>query len=265
MTQEKTDAVSAVTTKEPGEIADAVAAAQNKEPAPEVTPPATDAPPAPPGVTLADLEFALDRRQGTQNNWNASQMKRIETNLQAQLDAAMAPFKETMSALEQARVDELEPEQQVEYWKNKATAAPGEASAPPVAEQTGEFSDTQRLQIVNQVTQMLNEEGVQVNYLDTRLYEGATTTMPPEQIVQIARGNAIKIKANPAAAAPVATLPATPLSASGDPPPSTQDAPSASTSAIETKTEAAEALARNDINIDEYREIGTKNNWFRSQ
>ena len=106
MTTENTD-VSA------SDSAESIAASVSAAAAPAT--PATGEPTAPAveqatGITLADLETALNSRQGTQNNWNAQQMRTIEANLSAKLDATIAPLMARQRAEEQARIEQLEPE-----------------------------------------------------------------------------------------------------------------------------------------------------------
>ena len=72
------------------------------------------------GPTLSDIENVFSKYQGTQNNWNANRMKQIEDNLTSKVDEALKPFKDLTSTMEQARVEQLEPEDQVDYWRNKA-------------------------------------------------------------------------------------------------------------------------------------------------
>ena len=82
------------------------------------------------------------------------------------------------------------------------------------------------------------------------------TGMTAEQYYTLAQNNIGRLKTTPAPAPATTPAPATP-------PPTTQEAPSQTTSPIETKSEAVEAFQRGDINIDEYRSIGTEKGWMR--
>jgi hypothetical protein len=204
------------------------------------------------GITLTDLETALNSRQGTQNNWNAQQMRTIEANLSAKLDATLAPLMARQKAEEQARIEELDPEDQVAYWKQQATApAPQPSPAAPqqVTRSGDSYSAEDRLDIINATTNMLSSEGVNVPYTDDRLWAGATNGMSPDQLLGIARQNAQRLKAStstPPAAVPAAT-----------PPPSTQTAPSSSSTSYGSRTELNAALLSGEIkNIDEFNRIG---------
>ena len=248
MTTENTD-VSA------SDSAESIAASVSAAAAPAT--PATGEPPAPAvepatGITLTDLETALNSRQGTQNNWNAQQMRTIEANLSAKLDAAVAPLMARQQAEEQARIEQLEPEDQAAYWKQQATAPAPEPfpAAPQQVQQNGDsYSAEDRLDIINATTNMLSSEGVNVPYTDDRLWAGATNGMSSDQLLGIARQNAQRLKAStstPPAAVPAAT-----------PPPSTQAAPSSTAASYGNRSELNAALLSGEIkNIDEFNRIG---------
>jgi len=235
--------------------AEAIAASVSAAAAPAT--PATGEPPAPAvepatGITLTDLETALNSRQGTQNNWNAQQMRTIEANLSAKLDATIAPLMARQKAEEQARIEELEPEDQAAYWKQQATAPAPEPSpaAPQQVQQNGDsYSAEDRLDIINATTNMLSSEGVNVPYTDDRLWAGATNGMTTDQLVGVARQNAQRLKAS-VQAAPAAEPAATP-------PPSTQAAPASSYTTYGSRTVLNAALLSGEIkNIDVFNRIG---------
>jgi len=179
-------------------------------------------------------------------------MRTIEANLSAKLDATIAPLMARQKAEEQARIEELEPEDQAAYWKQQATAPAPEPSpaAPQQVQQNGDsYSAEDRLDIINATTNMLSSEGVSVPYTDDRLWAGATNGMTPDQLLGIARQNAQRLKAStstPPAAVPAAT-----------PPPSTQAAPASSSTSYGSRTELNAALLSGEIkNIDEFNRIG---------
>ena len=232
------------------EIASTVLAAQN-EPA-QAEEQVQEQAPVSSGPTLSDIENVFNKYQRTQNNWNASRMKQIEDNLEAKVDEALKPFRDLTSSMEQARVEQLEPEDQVDYWRNKAQLP--EDTSQQQQQQQQELSDSERLGLANSVTQLITQNGLQMTHLDNRIWEGAMTGMTAEQYYTLAQNNIGRLKTAPAPAATPA--PATP-------PPTTQEAPSQTTSPIETKSEAVEAFQRGDINIDEYRSIGTEKGWMR--
>jgi len=235
--------------------AEGIAASVSASAAPAT--PAIGEPPAPAvepatGITLTDLETALNSRQGTQNNWNAQQMRTIEANLSAKLDATIAPLMARQKAEEQARIEELEPEDQAAYWKQQATAPAPEPSpaVPQQVQQAGDsYSADDRLDIINATTNMLSSEGVNVPYTDDRLWAGATNGMTTDQLVGVARQNAQRLKAS-VQAAPAAEPAATP-------PPSTQAAPSSTAASYGNRSELNAALLSGEIkNIDEFNRIG---------
>ena len=210
--------------------------------------------PASSGPTLSDIENVFSKYQGTQNNWNANRMKQIEDNLNSRVDEALKPFRDLTSKMEQAQIEQLEPEDQVEYWRNKAQTP---ADAPQQQQQQQvELSADEKLNLANSVTQLITQNGLQMTHLDNRIWEGAMTGMNAEQYYTLAQNNISRLKTAPAPAPAATPAPATP-------PPTTQEAPSQTTSPIETKSEAVEAFQRGDINIDEYRRIGTEKGWMR--
>lgn len=238
------------------EIASTVLAAQN-EPAQaeeQVQEQVPEQAPASSGPTLSDIESVFNKYQGTQNNWNASRMKQIEDNLEAKVDEALKPFRDLTATMEQARVEQLEPEDQVDYWRNKAQTP--EDTSQQQQQQQQELSDSERLGLANSVTQLITQNGLQMTHLDNRIWEGAMTGMTAEQYYTLAQNNIGRLRTTPAPAPAATPAPATP-------PPTTQGAPSQTTSPIETKSEAVEAFQRGDINIDEYRSIGTEKGWMR--
>ena len=234
-------------------IASTVLAAQNESAQAEeqVQEQVPEQAPASSGPTLSDIENVFSKYQGTQNNWNANRMKQIEDNLTSKVDEALKPFKDLTSTMEQARVEQLEPEDQVDFWRNTAQTP---TESPQQQQQQQELSADEKLNLANSVTQLITQNGLQMTHLDNRIWEGAMTGMTAEQYYTLAQNNIGRLKTAPAPAATPA--PATP-------PPTTQEAPSQTTSPIETKSEAVEAFQRGDINIDEYRSIGTEKGWMR--
>ena len=210
--------------------------------------------PASSGPTLSDIENVFSKYQGTQNNWNANRMKQIEDNLTSKVDDALKPFRDLTSKMEQAQIEQLEPEDQVEYWRNKAQTP--EDAPQQQQQQQVELSADEKLNLANSVTQLITQNGLQMTHLDNRIWEGAMTGMTAEQYYTLAQNNIGRLKTTPAPAPAATPAPATP-------PPTTQEAPSQTTSPIETKSEAVEAFQRGDINIDEYRSIGSEKGWLR--
>jgi len=238
------------------EVASTVLAAQDESaPAEEqVQEQVPEQAPASSGPTLSDIENVFNKYQGTQNNWNANRMKQIEDNLTSKVDDALKPFRDLTSKMEQAQIEQLEPEDQVEYWRNKAQTP---ADAPQQQQQQQEeLSADEKLNLANSVTQLITQNGLQMTHLDNRIWEGAMTGMTAEQYYTLAQNNIGRLKTTPAPAPATTPAPATP-------PPTTQEAPSQTTSPIETKSEAVEAFQRGDINIDEYRSIGSEKGWLR--
>lgn len=241
-------------------IAAQVSAAQEPAPASgEQTAPAETAK----GLTLADLESTFKTYEGRQNNWNAQRMREIEQTVNSRVEAIISPLLERQKAEEIARVEQMEPEDQVAYWKQQATAPEPKPEAPKAqqaqqAQQAQAYSSDDRLKIINAAETMIANMGLNIRYTDERLWNGAVNGMDADQILEIARVNAQKLKApasQPTPAAPAAT-----------PPPSTQAAPSSSSITYGSRTEANAALLSGQIpNIDEFQRIGLQEGWLKKR
>jgi len=251
MTNENTD----VSASEADKIAADVSAKVAEKPAGE------DALPKPAAVTIDDLEAALNRRQGTQNNWNAQQMRQIEASLLAKIDTSLGPLLARQEAETLSRVEQLEPEEQAAYWKTKATQEPEPAPAAPVTPQNGvmDYTDSDRLQLANATTAMLTQLKVSLPYSDDRLWKGATNGMTIEQLVNVARVNAVALSTTPTPSEPAPVE-------NQSTPTSTQAAPASTGSTYGSRTEAQEALLRGDIkDIDEFKSIGAIEGWYKAR
>jgi len=217
------------------------------------------------GVTLQDLENALSRVEktviGRNNNWNAQQMAQIKTSVQSQLDEALAPIRDMASKIEQRQVEEMEPEEQVEYWKKKASTPAPAPTPQPQQQQQVEWSDGDRLRIATEVQQYADANKVGVSYLDSKVWQNTTTAMPVDQLIQIAKQNIDGMKgATPTPQAP----PVQAQAATPTPPPSTQGASEGGSVTYGSRTEANQALLNGDIaNIDEWTAIGKAEGWLK--
>lgn len=236
--------------------ADAIAASVSAAAAPAE--PAEGEPQAPvevpaQAVTLDALENTFKKFEGRTANWNAQKMREIKDELRAELRASVSPLLERAKAEEQARVEQLDPEDQAAYWKAQATAPAPEPSAPEAQPTQGAdtYSADDRLEIINSTTQMLAAEGVNVPYTDNRLWDGATNGMTPAQLVEKARENAQKLKA------PAPAPAATPTAPAATPPPSTQAAPASASHSYSSRSDLNAALLSGEIkDIDEFNRIG---------
>lgn len=255
MTTENTEVSASPETAE--EIAATVSAAQTQA-VPEQDAPAEQ---PPTGVTLADLQTELNKYRGSQANYTASQFKRIEENLNTKLDEALNPIRELTARSEEERISSLEPEEQAEYWREKANQR---TDAPPVVatpQQQGVIGEVEQARIAREVQKYADDNGVQVSYLNKAIWQGATTDMPVETLIEVAQSNISAIKNSAATAAPQAVAPAV---AQTPPPISTQEAPSSSGPTYGSRSEANAALLRGDIkDIDTFKSIGLSEGWYR--
>ena len=225
----------------------------------ESTPAAESAP----AVTLADLERTVNSFQGRQTNYTAGRMKEIEASLQTKIDEALAPVRELATRAEMAQVEQLEPEEQAEYWKNKATnPAPSQTVQPEVQPQVqpGVIAVEDQARIAREVQAFADQNNVPVSYLSKNVWQGATTNMPVDQLIQVAQSNILRMKSTPAPAA----QPAQPAVGTPPPPTSTQQAPASTGTVYGSRTEAQQALLNGDIaNIDEFQRIGRTEGWLK--
>jgi len=217
-------------------------------------------PQATPGVTLSDLENTFKSYEGRQANYTSGRFRDMEANLNAKINEELAPLRELVSRSEQAQVEQLDESEQIEYWKNKsAKPAPEPQQPAPVAVNADQYSSDDRLAIINNTTAMLTQLKLNIPYTDERLWAGATNGMSQEQLLQVARTNAVNLgAAPPPAQVQTQQPPATP--------PSTQAAPASTGSTYGSRTEANAALLRGDIkDIDAFKAIGLSEGWLKQR
>jgi hypothetical protein len=220
---------------------------------------------SPTGITRADLQVEFDKYRGSQANYVASHFKRIEESLNTKLDEVLTPMRELTLHSEEQRISELEPEEQVEYWRQRANEPIKESPPAAISQQKAIISEGQQAQIAREVQKYADDNGVQVSYLNSAVWQGATTDMPVETLIQVAQANisTMKNRALPATTASPAVVPAV---AQTPPPVSTQEAPSSSGATYGSRSEANAALLRGEIkDIDTFKSIGLSEGWYKAR
>jgi hypothetical protein len=180
----------------------------------------------------------MNKLRVDQINYTAQQLKEIRLNIAEDLKG----YKEHQEALEQQRLSQMDPEEQAEYWKQKA-----QKPAVPVVEEQPQRDFSQVYSAAQGAAMALGLNNIDVQH-DQRLWEGATANMTDQQLVQLASQNIAKLK-NPQSQQPAkATQPQ-----KAPPPPSTDGAPKVGNKRFNTISDLASEMASGHINADQYR------------
>lgn len=207
---------------------------------------------APRPLTADDLDKALkdfqSSFQGRQANYTAEQLRQHRESLKQEFDASLAPLREQAALIEQARIEQLEPEEQAEYWRKRALE-PSQVTEPVVpAEQTPAYSDTDVSRLRGRVEGMLANAGINIDPEDDRLWVGARVGASIDDLFTVAQQNAKGL-------APAPQTPAETPAPSRPRVPSTSGAPKTQGRSYNSRTDIAEALQAGDINSDQAREF----------
>jgi len=199
-------------------------------------------------LTAADLDTRLKQLesslQGRTANWTAESFKALRESLTSELEGHLAPLREQASLIEQSRVQQMEPEDQVDYWREKATQQAQPAPA-AVSQAPSVYSETDVSHLRGKVEGMLSGIGLDVDPQDDRLWAGARVGASIDDLFAVARRNAQGLLPQPkTAAAPAPTRPRVP---------STTGAPKRAGQQLNSRTEIAEALQAGTINSDQAR------------
>jgi hypothetical protein len=208
---------------------------------------------SPAAVTADDLERVAqsiyDKVQGQTANWNSAMFER-------QLDSFKTGLKQDLrteitnavnAQAEATRVETLDPEEQVLYWRDKALKpdAPVELDSEP--RQDGQLTETERQSLASYAIGALRTAGLDpAQYQSPALWTGTQSGMPIDQMAEIFSANVAR-QQKAATPTPQQATPPPP------PPPSTQDAPQTPGQSFDSKTEIAGAFGRGELNIDQYK------------
>jgi len=184
---------------------------------------------------------ALNSFQGRFANYTASQQKEI----QEMIDKRLEPVLRFTEGVEKAQVEQLDPEQQVEYYKQKLNE---KNEVPPKEEPKANNTE---LEILAETTrQMIQEAGLSVAENDQQVWQGWTQDMSTAQLINLAQRNINKMKEPKET--PKATSPEPEPQTQA--PPSTAGAPKAGTAGrVTTISDLSQMMASGQIDATQYR------------
>tara|TARA_R110002020_G_C16182269_1_gene764937 strand:- start:134 stop:925 length:792 start_codon:yes stop_codon:yes gene_type:complete len=182
----------------------------------------------------------MNNFRGNFVNWTAQQQRELRQTL----DDSLKGYKQHQEALEQQNLSQMDPEEQVAYWKQKAT----QPVEPQIEEQQSERNFSQ---VYNAATGAAMALGINIDVKnDQRIWEGANAGMTDQQLLQLANQNLAKLKQTSNTAQPQKTQV---VNESPPPPPSTEGAPKAGNARFTTLSDLASQMASGNINADQYR------------
>ena len=180
----------------------------------------------------------MNKLRGDQINYTAQQMKEMRQSI----DENLKGYREHTEALESQRLSQMDPEDQAEYWKQKA-----QQPAQPIAEEQPERDFSQ---VYSAATGAAMALGLNIDVKqDQRLWEGATANMTDQQLVQLASQNLSRLKTPQTQQPAKAQTP----QQTNTPPPSTDGAPKVGNKRFSTLSDLASEMASGNINADQYR------------
>lgn len=196
-------------------------------------------------------EKALNSFQGKFANHTASQQK----ELQELIDQRLKPVIDWTEKVEQAQVEQLDPEQQVEYYKSKLKQK--DVVAPEIQKEEGP-TETQKM-LAETTRQLIQDNNLDITEFDERIWKGWNANMTPGQLVALANKNITAIKTPPQ---PKQTAQQTEEAPAPTVPPTTSGAPKGIGSRVTTVTDLSQLMAEGKIDANQYRlaknEIKTK-------
>ena len=185
---------------------------------------------------------ALNSFQGKFANHTADQKREF----QEMIDKRLEPVIKFTENVEKAQVEQLDPEQQVEYYKAKLEEKQVEP-APQVQE--AKMSPQQEV-LAETTRQMIQDSGLNVAETDEKVWKGWNQNMSTAQLIRLAQKN-IDEMAKPQQPANQATQQEpTPQT---QPPPSTSAAPKAGSSRVSTLSDLSQMMASGQIDATQYR------------
>lgn len=188
-------------------------------------------------------EKALNSFQGKFANYTANEKR----EMQEMIDKRLKPVLDLTDKIEQAQVEQLEPEQQVEYYKRKAEEASQVPESPQVQQ---EQKPTPQQEVLADTTrQMISENNLNMSEFDERVWKGWNQNMNTAQLIKLAQTNieglvTPKQTQTPAQQEPVSQ---------NQPPPSTSSAPKAGSNRVSTISDLSELMANGQIDATQYR------------
>ena len=198
--------------------------------------------PAEPDYQTVLRDF-VGREQGRIADTFGRKADELERRVVERVDNALKPYQEMMQKQEQSHIEGLEPEDQLEYWKQKAQQ-PVET-----AQQEQQQLSPEQSVLAQEVQSLITQYGANVQLTDPSLWAGYTQGMSVGQSMKLAEAN---LKRMAAPQQPAQPQQASPTVATA---PSTQGAPQKTARSVNTLSEAATLFADGNINSNQYRNI----------
>tara|TARA_R100001086_G_scaffold246233_1_gene178170 strand:- start:464 stop:1234 length:771 start_codon:yes stop_codon:yes gene_type:complete len=195
---------------------------------------------------IADLKSTLGSLSGRIAQIGG-QSRQQQQGLLSEVRSIVEPLTERLTHLEERQIADLEPEQQIEYYKNRPQPAPVQQPQQQVYQPTQQEVDAGRQAAVDARAYLAGKGIIDVATDDPRVWEGYQNGMTAEQLTQVARSNIDSIATERQSTAPAATPPApapqTPETQAGPVPPTTQGSPIQTTTTFDSLSELARAKA----------------------
>lgn len=187
-------------------------------------------------------EKALNSFQGKFANHTASQQKELQDMINQQLK----PVIDWTEKVEQAQVEQLDPEQQVEYYKSKLQQ---KQEVPAETQVKNEPTPEQKM-LAETTRQLIQDSNLDITEFDERIWQGWNANMTPGQLVNLANKNIQGLKTpkqpeptpEPTQETPAATVP-----------PTTAGAPKGPGSRVTTISDLSQMMASGEIDATQYR------------
>jgi len=185
---------------------------------------------------------ALNSFQGRFANYTASQQKEI----QEMIDKRLEPVIKFTESVEKAQVEQLDPEQQVEYYKAKL-----EEKQIPAQEvqQESELSPEQKI-LADTTRQIIQDSGLNISETDEKVWKGWNQNMSTAQLIRLAQKNIDGMVTPKQPAQASGQQEPTPQSQA---PPSTSSAPKGGSNRVSTLSDLSQMMANGQIDATQYR------------
>ena len=214
------------------------------------------APPQKPGVDEI-LRDELGKFKGGFADTFGRKTIEMEQRIIEKVDATLKPIRERFDQEEEARIGQLLPEEQVEYYKQKAEQVSSVAQPNQTAQQSQlDPREEAKLQLLaDEVQSRISQAGMNIRLDDSRLWTGPnpennwSQNMSVSEAVKVVERNLNRLQ-------PQNTVPQQQSQNNTIPPaPTTQGAPQKTAKTIRTLSEAATLFADGSINSNQYREL----------
>ena len=209
-----------------------------------------------------EIRSAFGKEQGRIAGQYGQQQGRLSRQIRDEVKEAIGdvvkPIKQQLDTWEQGRINQLEPEEQAAYWQTKYQES-SSSSEPKVQEEVkagwGNLTQQDQENLASYTSAVLDTEGLNNSLLsDQRLWQGATESMTVEQLKQIARNNASRLKPRAGGQPPA-------QSAQAATPPTTSGAPASPRSGFDAKSDLYQAFRQGKVDSNEFRQIKRQKGW----